>query len=81
MKTYTIEGPGAPATSTSMAEALQEARRQLGAYRVYRGAEYQTDRPGKNGDREYCMALDIWSTMVAARNQTDGQAPVVISWA
>ena len=67
-------------TATSMADALASARRLRGTKRLYRGAEYQSDRPvGRDGDREYVTATDFWLRRSDATRQTDGQADVVIS--
>lgn len=81
MKTYQIDrSNGDTRTAKSMADALATARRMLGVSRVYRGAEYATDRPTKEGDREGCTGLDIWTSRAHAAQQTNGQPPVVISF-
>lgn len=81
MSKYTIERTnGDKATANSMADAVASARRMLGASRVYRGAEYQTDRPGKDGDRENCTGLDIWASRRNAAREMSAPADVVISW-
>lgn len=81
MKTYKIDrSNGDSRTVSSSKVAIATARRMLGVSRVYRGAEYQTDRPGKDGDREYCTGLDIWASRADANRVTGGQAPIVISW-
>lgn len=97
MTNYTIEhANGDSATATSMTGAIAAARRMLGGSmreipgggfevsgRVYRGAEYRTDRPSASDpdEREYVDALDIWAFRKDATQQSDAQAPVVISWA
>ena len=80
---YTIErSNGDSATANSKASAISTARRMLGVARVYRGAQYQTDRPaGCDGDREYCTGLDIWRSRADAARETNGQADAVITWA
>lgn len=81
MKTYQIDrSNGDTRTAKSMTDALATARRMLGVSRVYRGAEYITDRPVKD-DREACNALDIWTARNQASAISDAQAPIVISWA
>ena len=96
MTTYTIEHKnGESATATSMTGALAAARRMLAgsmreipgggfelSSRVYRGAEYRTDRPSATepGELEYVDALDVWAFRKDAMQQSDAQAPVVISW-
>jgi hypothetical protein len=81
MRTYKIERTnGDRATAHSLKDALAASRRMLGVTRVYRGAEYQTDRPGKDDEREYCTGLDIWTSPAEAKRQSDAPAPVVISW-
>jgi hypothetical protein len=79
---YTIErSNGDSATANSKASAISTARRMLGVARVYRGAQYQTDRPiGRIGDREYCTGLDIWRSRANAARETNGHADVVITW-
>lgn len=68
-------------TARSMKAAIATARRELGVTRVYRGAQYRTDRPGTEGERErvYCTGLDIWRTRAEATRQSNACAPVVIS--
>lgn len=85
MKTYHIDrSNGTHRTATSLADALRIARELLGVSRVYRGAEYQTDRPAseywkaRGLAREYCTGLDIWTSRKGAAEGS--QAPVVISW-
>lgn len=67
------------ATASSKFKALNIARRRLGVMRLYRGATYQTDRFDSQGEREYVMATEYWLTRSAARQETNGAAPVVIS--
>ena len=43
----------------SMKTALAITRHSLGGVRIYRGAEYQTDRPSADGNREYVQAVDF----------------------
>lgn len=81
MKTYKIErANGDKRTAASLRGALTVARRMLGVHRIYRGAEYQTDRPDDNGEREYCTGLDIWTSRKMAITDTGKSADVVISW-
>jgi len=80
MKKYTVDTHSHGSdTATSMAGALDAARRLRGATRLYRGAEYQSDRPGANGEREYVTATDFWIRRADALRETNGQADVVIS--
>ena len=97
MTTFTIEhANGESATALSMTGAMAAARRMLagsmrempgGGFelsgRIYRGAEYRTDRPSASDpdEREYVDALDIWAFRKDATQQSDVQAPVLISWA
>lgn len=81
MTTYSIDrSNGEIRTASNSKAAFATARRMLGVSRVYRGAEYQTDRPGQHGEREYCTGLDIWTSRADANRETGGPAPVVISW-
>lgn len=78
---YTIDRDnGESYTASSMSAAIAQARRVLCATRVYRGAEYQTDRPTRGGERQYCTGLDIWRTRADATKQSSACAPIVISW-
>ena len=70
---------GDTTTARSMSAALATARRELGVSRVYRGAQYRTDRPGTDGDRIFCTGLDIWRTRREATSQSGTCAPIVIS--
>lgn len=96
MKTnYTVTREnGEEQTAGSMRTALKIARQMLAgelreipgggfrvSQRIYRGAEYRTDRPSESGDeREYVEALDIWAFRSDAMQASGAQAPVVISW-
>ena len=95
MKLYTITREnGEVQTANSMSEALKIARQMLAgesreipgggfrfSSRIYRGAEYRTDRPSERGDeREYVDAMDIWAFRSDATQESGVQAPVVISW-
>ncbi len=81
--TYRIDrSNGESRTASSMSGALRIARQMVGSQRVYRGAEYTTDRPSDDGrnDRVIVEALDIWRTKSAAQQQNGACADVVISW-
>lgn len=83
MKTYRIDrSNGETSIASSFREAMTITREMLGSARIYRGAEYQTDRPSieADKDRETCTALDIWTSRADAQIQSGTPAPVVISW-
>jgi hypothetical protein len=78
---YTIErSNGTPARhATSLRKAISIARAMLSVPRVYRGAQYLTDRP--NGeDLESCEAIDIWRRRDWAHFEMANSADAVISW-
>jgi hypothetical protein len=70
---------GLTETTDSLWTALRLTRSMLNVDRVYRGAEYQTDRP-QGDDREPCTALDIWIDRRMAASETPIMADAVISW-
>ena len=85
MTTYTIDFHPCTAaaetiTATSMTAALRICRERLG--RIYRGAEYTTDRPSASDqdEREYVDALDIWTNRADAKNGMPNHPAAVISW-
>ena len=43
-------------------------------------AQSITDRPTRDGERQYCTGLDIWRTRADATKQSSACAPIVISW-
>lgn len=83
--TYTIDFyPGTASAETiertSMTAALRACRARIG--RIYRGAEYRTDRPSSDPDeRVYVDALDIWANRADAKNDMLTHPAAVISWA
>lgn len=81
MKTLTIDmRNGQRYRASSKHTAIRIAKHNLGGVRIYRGAEYQTDRPIGRDEREYVMALDLWTDKKAARMEANTQADAVISW-
>jgi len=85
MTTYTIDfypctASAETVTASSMSAALRICRDRLG--RIYRGAEYNTDRPSATDpdEREYVEALDIWTSRADATNDTLTHPSAVISW-
>ena len=79
---YTIERfNGQPARhADSMKDAIRIAREWLGVDRVYKSAEYQTDRPAASGGREMCYGLDIWRERKNVTREMFVPADVVITW-
>ncbi len=69
-----------PQFASSKKHAIRLAKEWIGVNRVYRGAEYQTDRLSENGERQSVFALDIWSNKLNASQQMNTCADVVISW-
>jgi hypothetical protein len=85
-KTYTVDfypctTSAETIEATSMTAALRACRWRLG--RIYRGAEYRTDRPSATDpdEREYVDALDIWTNRADAKNDMLTHPAAVISWA
>lgn len=71
---------GSTDKSRNMEWALRLCRLTLNADRVYKGAEYQTDRPAAGDDREPCNALDIWISRSRAKAESNVAADAVITW-
>lgn len=82
MSKYTIERSNGQSarTAESMKDALRISREWLCVSRVYRGAQYFTDRPSDDDGRETCNALDVWRNRIDASQQSAHAADVVISW-
>jgi hypothetical protein len=77
---YTIDHRnGDSTTATSMAGALAAAKRLMGRRRIYRGAEYLSDRADGRDERISITCLDIWPNRQQAQRQNGCQADVVIS--
>jgi hypothetical protein len=79
MAQYRIDSDSDRRECTSMRAALKAARQMLRVPRVYRGAEYQHERPGENGEWECCTGVDIWRSRTNARRVMGACADVVIT--
>jgi len=77
---YTIHfSDGRRKTATSMNQAIDITRRELGVERIYRGARYVTDEPAGE-DRRVVEALDLWTTRADAMQVRDVPARAVVTW-
>jgi len=81
MKTYKLwfRNGSKERTTTSKVRAVQIARDVLGADRLYRGAEYQTDETDGE-ERRAVTAMDLWQDKASASREMGLSADCVITW-